>query len=63
MKEDVPATVFCSTFSGLGCSPSATTPSMLSAMAVADFEGRRWKRKGEWETVAAGGGWEMELFG
>jgi hypothetical protein len=31
----VPAMALCSTFSVLGCSPSTTTPSMLSAMLVA----------------------------
>ena len=30
----LPAMAFCSTFSALGCSPSTTTPSMLSAMAA-----------------------------
>ena len=31
----IPAMACCSTFSVLGCSPSVTTPSMLSAMMVA----------------------------
>ena len=35
MGTDLPATVFCSTFSGLGSSAAVTTPSIVSAMVVA----------------------------
>lgn len=41
----LPAMAFCSTFSALGCSPSTTTPSMLSAMMVALDVYMRRRRK------------------